>query len=227
MRAEKAKKAETERTEILDPRSLHFGPEPSEGDGVSSDELAVRDELELKAAVPDPDELRSRLLAAGALVRFRGRMSDRRYDRAGELALRDELLRVRSYHHANDRVTVVLGWKGAARRSSEGYKRRAEVELPVADRVATVHALLTALGYDVVHAVDRDVEVFELDGALVRTERYPLMDTLVEVEGEPEAMERAIQASGIPRGAFSAESLAEFVRRFEQRTGTVARLALS
>jgi hypothetical protein len=101
------------------------------------------------------------------------------------------------------------------------------VEFPVADRVATVHALLTALGYDVVHAVDRDVEVFELDGALVRTERYPLMDTLVEVEGEPEAMERAIQASGIPRGAFSAESLAEFVRRFEQRTGTVARLALS
>ena len=76
------------------------------------------DELELKAVIPDPDALRARLLAAGAVERFRGRMSDRRYDRpGGELARRDEVLRVRSYHHPDGRITAVLGWKGPARRS--------------------------------------------------------------------------------------------------------------
>ena len=71
----------------------------------------------------------------------------------------------------------------------------------------------------------REVEVFDLAGATVRTERYPLMDPLVEVEGEPAAIERAIAASGIPRSEFTADSLSEFVRRFELRNGAPALLA--
>ena len=183
------------------------------------------DELELKAVLSDPDALRARLIAAGAVERFRGRMSDRRYDRAGELAARDEVLRVRSYHHPGAPIAAVLGWKGPAQRSPEGYKRRAEVELPIAAGADAPHALLTALGYEIVHAIDRDVEVFELDGATVRLERYPRMDPLLEVEGEPAAIERAIALSGIPRAEFTAESLAEFVRRFEARVGRPAMLA--
>ena len=61
--------------------------------------------------------------------------------------------------------------------------------------------------------------------ATARLERYPRMDVLVEVEGEPAAIERAIVASGIPRSAFTAESLAEFVRRFQERTGVPAELS--
>jgi adenylate cyclase class IV len=186
----------------------------------------MREELELKAVIPDPEALRARLIAAGAVERFRGRMSDRRYDRAGELALRDEVLRVRSYHHAGGRVAAILGWKGPAQRSPEGYKVRAEIELPVSEETASPHALLSALGYQVVHSIDREVEVFDIGGATLRTERYPQMDSLVEVEGEPAAIERAIAASGIPRGEFTADSLAEFVRRFQERSGTAARLAL-
>jgi hypothetical protein len=71
----------------------------------------------------------------------------------------------------------------------------------------------------------REVEVFDLAGATVRTERYPLMDPLVEVEGEPAAIERAIAASGIPRSEFTADSLSELVRRFELRNGAPALLA--
>jgi adenylate cyclase class IV len=183
----------------------------------------VAEELELKAVVPDPDSLRARLLAAGGRLRFRGRMSDRRYDRLGELGARDEVLRVRSYEEtAGGHARTILGWKGPTQRSPEGYKRREEHEVAVA---GDPHALLGALGYAPVHAIDRDVEVYDLGGATARLERYPDMDILLEVEGAPESIERALVATGIERAAFTAESLAEFVRRFEARTGRGATLA--
>ena len=50
------------------------------------------------------------------------------------------------------------------------------------------------------------------------------MDPLVEVEGSPAAIERAIERTGIDRAAFTADSLADFVRRFEARTGEPALL---
>jgi adenylate cyclase class IV len=160
-------------------------------------------------------------------MQFRGRMTDRRYDRGGELTARDEVLRVRSYHHSDGRTEAVLGWKGRTRRSPEGYKQREELELPIAGgaRVAPPDARLAALGYVVVHAIDRDVEVYDLDGAIVRLERYPRMDPLLEIEGAPAAIEHAIRASGIGRDAFSADPLTEFVRRYEARTGQSAVLA--
>ncbi len=185
------------------------------------------DELEVKAVLPDAEALRARLLAAGAVARFRGRMRDRRYDRGGELAARDEVLRVRSYHDAEGRVSALLGWKGPVRRSAEGYKQRAEIELPMAAGAddAGPHALLRSLGYEIVHAIDREVEVYQLGQAIVRLERYPRMDALLEVEGEPAAIEQAITVTGIPRDEFTAEPLAEFVRRFEARLGEAALLA--
>ena len=45
------------------------------------------------------------------------------------------------------------------------------------------------------------------------------MDTLVEVEGEPDAIEAAIEALGLPRGMFTNERLPDFVNAFEHRTG--------
>lgn len=186
------------------------------------------DELELKAVIPDPAALRERLRAAGAEERFRGRMSDRRYDKGGELAGRDEVLRVRRFHHEDGSVHSVLGWKGPVRRSPEGYKQRQELELTIkrgAGAESAPHALLTALGYAPVHAIDRLVEVYALGGAVVRLEHYPRMDPLVEVEGSPAAIERAIEWTGIGRAAFTADSLADFVRRFEARTGQPAILS--
>lgn len=181
-------------------------------------------ELELKAVVRHPDIVRARLRAAGAVPRFIGRMSDLRYDRAAELASRDEVLRVRTYHHAGGRVEPVLAWKGPTMRSPEGYKLRREIELPISG-AADPGPLLGALGFRAVHAIDRDVEVYALGDAIARLESYPRMDVLLEIEGDPAAIERAVAASGIPRGEFTAESLADFVRRFEERTGLTAELA--
>jgi hypothetical protein len=78
-----------------------------------------------------------------------------------------------------------------------------------------------------VHAIEREVEVYRLGDATARLETYPRMDVLLEVEGEPAAIEHAIAASGIPRSEFTAESLAEFVRRFEVKSGRPAVLASS
>lgn len=184
----------------------------------------MHQELELKAVVPNPDACRARLLAAGAVPRFTGRMTDLRYDRAGELATRDELLRVRALHHP-DGVETILAWKGPTMRSPDGYKLREEIELRVARAAPDPGRLLVALGYQPVHAVEREVEVYRLGDATARLETYPRMDVLLEVEGEPAAIEHAIAASGISRSEFTAESLAEFVRRFEMRTGQPAVLA--
>lgn len=184
----------------------------------------VHQELELKSVVRDPDACRARLRAAGASPRFIGRMSDLRFDRSGELASRDEVLRVRTFHHADGRVEAILGWKGPTMSSPEGYKLREEIELPVSG-VTDPGGLLTALGYRPIHAIDRQVEVYRLGEATVRLETYPRMDVLLEIEGDPAAIERAVAASGIPRAEFTAESLPEFVRRFEQRTGLVAEIA--
>jgi hypothetical protein len=76
-----------------------------------------------------------------------------------------------------------------------------------------------------VHLIEREIETWRLGGATVRLERYPRMDVLVEVEGEPAAIERAVLLSGIPRTEYTAESLTEFVRRYEGRTGLAAELA--
>jgi adenylate cyclase class IV len=183
------------------------------------------EELELKALVPEPEALRRLLREAGAVEEFRGRMSDRRYDRAGELGARDEVLRVRTLRAIGGAVESLIGWKGPVRRSAEGYKQRTEVELAIGSGGASPHEFLSALGYEIVHAIDREVEVFGVGGAVVRLERYPRMDYLVEVEGDAEAIELAISATGLGRSAFTADPLAEFVRRFEARTGQPAQLA--
>jgi predicted adenylyl cyclase CyaB len=187
---------------------------------------SMHQELELKAVVTDPGAFRARLRAAGAVPRFMGRMTDLRYDRAGELATRDEVLRVRTFHYP-DGDEAILAWKGPTTRSPDGYKLREEIELPISRLGADPGRLLAALGYQPVHAVEREVEVYRLGAATARLETYPHMDMLLEIEGEPAAIEHAIVTSGIPRSEFTAESLTDFVRRFEERSGQAAVLATS
>ena len=184
----------------------------------------MADELELKAVVDDAAALHARLAAGGAVAGFAGRMEDRRYDRAGELTARDEVVRVRTFHHRDGPVEARVSWKGPTGRAPGGYKRREEIEL-AAEGAESPGALLERLGYSVVHAIDRDVEYFTLAGATLRLERYPRMDLLLEIEGDAATIERAIAATGIPRAAFTPDTLADFAARYEARTGRTAVLA--
>jgi adenylate cyclase class IV len=185
---------------------------------------AVRNELELKARVEDPDAVRRSILAAGAELVYRGAMMDRRFDRRGRLERRDEVVRLRVYHPADrSREWGVLGWKGPVQRSGE-YRMRAEWESHVDDPKAVL-VVLRHMGYKISVRVDRAIEQYRLGDATLRLEWYPAMDVLVEVEGTPEAIERAVAATGMPRDAFLPESLPYFTAAYEERTGRAARVS--
>jgi len=181
-------------------------------------------EVELKGVLErDEDVARSRssLEAAGARKVYEGRLEDRRYDTPDRaLSLRDHVLRLRVYRSTT--VQASLDHKGPTG-YADGYKVREEHTVQVGDPVQMA-ALLEALGYVVTREIDREIAQFEFAGATVRFERYPRMDTLIEVEGAPDAIERAIQALGIPRALFTAERLPDFTLRFEARTGVRAAL---
>ena len=175
-------------------------------------------EFELKAVVADPAECVRRIRAAGGRLTEQGRLEDRRWDNAaGDLGARDEVLRLRVLRMTDGAIHATMDWKGPTG-FEQGYKVREELSFPISDPDGFAH-VLERLGFRVIHAIDRDIEMYEVPGGHARIERYPRMDVLVEVEGAPETIERAIAATGIPREEFSTDRLTEFAARFAGRTG--------
>ena len=174
-------------------------------------------EVEVKAVVDDWDGRRAMVVDGGATLTFVGRLEDRRYDTPSrDLSARGEVLRLRVYR-SDGRERAEVGWKGPTSQEG-GYKVREELGASTPD-AAVMALILRRLGYLVSHAIDREIVQYDLQGTTIRFERYPRMDDLVEVEGTPAGIERAILALGIPRSAFTAERLPKFVRRYEERTG--------
>jgi predicted adenylyl cyclase CyaB len=179
-------------------------------------------EVELKAVVDSIPLRIANVERAGARLVFRGRLEDCRYDTADrQLSSRDDVLRLRVYRDERG-ARAELGWKGPTQYEN-GYKVRDEIAARSPDADALRHILERA-GFVIIREIDRDISQYDLHGATVRFEHYPRMDDLVEVEGEPEAIERAIAAIGLPREAFTSERLFDFVRRWEERTGQSAAL---
>jgi predicted adenylyl cyclase CyaB len=182
-------------------------------------------EVELKSVVDDIPARRAQVEAAGGKLVYAGRLLDQRYDYPDRsLTDRDHVLRLRIYESGDSR-RAMLDWKGETR-YEHGFKVREEVSTPAedADALATI---LEMLGFVVTIEVDRQIAQYELGDAVVRFEEYPEMDSLVEVEGAPEAIETAISLSGLPRTGFTSERLTDFVARYEARTGRRAILARS
>jgi adenylate cyclase class IV len=182
-------------------------------------------EVELKSAVDDVPRRVALVEGAGGRIVFAGRLEDRRwdtYDRA--LAAKDHVLRVRVYRSPNE-VRAELDWKGPTRRDG-GYKLREELGTSVADP-DVLNAMLIHLGYEVTIAIDREIVQYDLDGTMIRFEHYPRMDDLVEVEGTPEQIERAIALLGLPRDGFTTDRLPDFVMRYEARTGQRAAISIA
>jgi predicted adenylyl cyclase CyaB len=180
-------------------------------------------EVELKSVVDDVAERRRRLETAGARITFEGRLEDRRYDTTDRrLGATDEVLRLRTYSDVHgDRAA--LEWKGPTRQE-RGYKVRDEISANTTEPAALA-AILERLGFDVVAEIDRSVVQYTIDHAVIRFEHYPRMDVLVEVEGPPASIERAIEALGMARDGFTADRLFAFVERFEARSGSRAAIS--
>ena len=180
-------------------------------------------EVELKSVVDDEGARRALVERAGGRLVEEGRLVDRRYatpDRA--LAARDEVLRLRALTPPGAAERASIDWKGPTRHEG-GYKVREERTTSVGDAVL-LDLILRRAGFAVTREIEREVAVYALHGATVRFERYPRMDPLVEVEGEPDAIERAIDATGLPRAGFTVARLTDFALGFERRTGQRAAL---
>lgn len=180
-------------------------------------------EVELKSVVDDVAARRAKIEAAGALLVYAGRLLDARYDFPDHsMSLLDHVLRLRVYED-NAGKRAHLDWKGQTLYEG-GFKVREEVSTAVGDADA-VAEILGKLGFVVTVEIEREIVQYDLEGATVRFEEYPDMDPLVEVEGPPEAIERAVEAIGLSRSGFTSERLLEFVARFEARTGRRASLS--
>jgi len=177
-------------------------------------------EVELKAVVDDIGERRLVVERAGGVLEFSGRLIDARYgDTDGRLMLLDHVLRLRVYETDKGREGH-LDWKGPTQYEN-GYKVREELTTQVGDP-ETLAEILVNLGYSVVMKIDRRIWQYSLHGATVRFEEYPRMDSLVEVEGSENAIEKAIAVIGIPRSSYTTDRLTDFVMRYEARTGQQA-----
>ena len=180
-------------------------------------------EVELKSVVDDVAARRARIEAAGARLIYAGRLIDARYDFPDHsMSLVDHVLRLRLYDGDTGRRGHV-DWKGPTRYEG-GFKIREELSTEVIDPDAMAE-ILVKIGFVVIVEIERQIVQYEIGGATVRFEEYPDMDPLVEVEGPPEAIERAVEAIGLPREGFTSERLLEFVARFEARTGRRASLS--
>ena len=174
-------------------------------------------EIELKAVVDDL-ALRRRLVEqGGGVIMLEGYLQDRRWDdNAERIRGRDHTLRIRVFT-GGGRTEATVEWKGPTQ-SRDGYKLREEIATTIGDAEA-LSEIMERLGLQVSRTIDREIAQFRLCGATVRFESYPRMDDLVEVEGTPDQIEHAVAIIGIPRAAFTADSLPEFMVRYEQRTG--------
>ena len=174
-------------------------------------------EVELKSVVDDLAARRKQVERAGGELVFAGKLIDRRYDSAnGDLMRRDHVLRVRVYETKGKREGH-LNWKGETR-YEDSYKVRDEISTEIGDPDALA-TMLTNLGLRVIREIEREIFQYSLADAVVRFERYPRMDDLVEVEGAPEAIEKAIPLIGLSRSGFSAGRLTDFIVDYETRTG--------
>ncbi|MDQ8153630.1 MAG: class IV adenylate cyclase [Gemmatimonadota bacterium] len=178
-------------------------------------------EVEVKGVVADPAALRERLLAAGAREVYSGALSDVRFDtHEGALLAVDHVLRLRR----TGAREAVVDWKGPTSQA-DGFKVREEISSPCGDGAA-MRRIVEQLGYHPIHEIDREIEQFAWQDVTLRIERYPRMDVLLEVEGEPAAIDAVIAALELDRAAFTAERLADFVARYEARTGERAAVSV-
>jgi len=181
-------------------------------------------EVELKAVVDDLPLRRKMIEDAGAVLSYEGKISDTRYDfSSGDLSQRDEVVRTRRYYDPGGSTRTFLDWKGPTE-TRDVYKIREEITTQIDDFDSLVQ-IFEKLGLFLAWEIDREIAQYRLGSAIVRFENFPRMDVLVEVEGDPVAIEAAIDALGLPRGTFTSASLPDFVEKFEQRTGVRAAIS--
>ena len=183
--------------------------------------MLIMKEVELKAKIEDIESFRQVLLDHNTAHIYSGFMEDIIFDHP-QLNLNrcGEKMRLRKYEQNNK---TKLQWKGPITRR-KGFKEREELSVEV-DSFDSLKNMLEKLGFKEKSRVKRYIELYEIEGVTFRIEKYEQMDTLVEVEGDREAIDNILNKLPLQRADFTSKTFGEFIKAFEKRTGKKAILS--
>jgi adenylate cyclase, class 2 len=176
-------------------------------------------EIEIKLAVPDVDEARRRLRKAGfRLVKQRVLERNTVYDTEGfDLRRGSKMLRLREAAKRS-----ILTFKGAPEPGK--HKSREEIETGVADPAA-LRGILARLGYAAAFRYEKFRTEFapaESKGAakVIATLDETPIGTYLELEGEPEGIDRAARMLGFAEKDYITASYARLFIEWRERNGS-------
>jgi predicted adenylyl cyclase CyaB len=158
--------------------------------------------------------VRSRLKDAGFVCRGRAHQIDTILDVADASLFRSGCkLRVRV-----EGDSVDLTYKGRFEGDTSA-SRRSEIIVPLSqEQVAPITELLQALGYGVCFTISKFRTTYDKHGLKVVVDEWPLLGTLVEIEG-PEESTHELAATICPGVRFGNFRLRELFQQLEQETG--------
>jgi adenylate cyclase class 2 len=159
----------------------------------------MSEEIEAKVKITDPDAFRRRMAEAGAAGGGTVLEVNRIFDSAdGSLRRSGAAIRVREERAAGGGGEVlrsVLAYKGP--RQESRFKRRPEIETPVADGAAVL-AILRALGFAETFLFEKRRTAWRLGQCEVVLDELPHIGWFAEVEGPTEeAVQKALAGLGL------------------------------
>jgi adenylate cyclase class 2 len=162
-------------------------------------------ETELKYLGPEVEALRARLREVAAVLDSPRSLEVNLVfdDEAGTLRRSDRLLRLR------DRRELTLKLPAD---SDSPFKSR--VETTVMIESGDVEALLARLGYRVVWRYEKYREGWSLDGMYITIDEVPFIGAVVEIEGEPEGIERTAARLDVDGLESSTETYSALFQRW-------------
>ena len=176
----------------------------------------MKEEIEVKLPISDPDRLRARLREIGAVCEGASGEENIVFDRNGELAARGEVLRLRQDRRA------WLTWKGPAT-SANGLKSRAEAQTVVED-FAACRMVLEQIGFRPAVSYAKQREVWLCDGVEVSLDQLDFGD-FVEIEGAADRIALVAQKLALDLGAALESNYVELQAAYRAGELTLERFA--
>lgn len=177
-------------------------------------------EKELRGKIDDLNKFRDQLNIAGAKMSQKGFMQDYYFDNPFlNLKSKNQKLRIR----AIDYKLIQLCWKGPISVDKQ-TKIREEIEVGVKN-VEPLIKIFEKLGFQNTRFYERYFETYLLYDVKIRIEQFPIMDILFEIEGEQHLINRAVTHLNISKDVFGPKTLVSFIKEYEIRNGTPAKLS--
>ena len=171
-------------------------------------------ELECKLKLEEPEGVVARLAALGAVYHGEVHERNRVFDRAGELAARQELLRLRV---TDDHAWGILTHKRPA--PEKHYKCRVETETRV-ENAENTRIILESLGFEQDWFYEKKRQSWVLEGCELVIDRLPQLGYYLEIEAPDEpTIDRLLAELGLDRRQNLNTNYRQIWREHCERTG--------